>query len=112
MAHEDGTLVGFEVQPDGSLDALPGVAVSYADAPTYTYVMDFRDNVLYVGDSIGGSLNAFTVGADGTLTHVGLLWRCSHPGWTSAGGTRASVCRIVERRRGQSWGRGERDEIR
>ena len=70
VAHEDGTLVGFEVQPDGALAALPGVAVSYATAPTYTYVMDFHDNVLYVGDSISGTLNAFTVGAGGSLTQV------------------------------------------
>ena len=70
IAHGDGTLTGFTVGANGSLTALANPATVYAAGPTLSFTFGFFNDVMFVGDAAGKSLNAFRVGTSGSLTQL------------------------------------------
>ncbi len=68
--HRDGTLQGFSFATNGALTRVTPTAVSYGAPGQLAYSFSVRDRILYIGDTVGNNLNAFTVGAGGGLTPV------------------------------------------
>lgn len=70
VSHRDGTLLGFNVNTDGTLTRVGQGPVQFGPPGQFAYRFVVKDGILYIGDNVGNNLNAFRVGSTGSLTQV------------------------------------------